>query len=50
MLSPGPIGEAIEASGEETVARAIVDSLAAHRQPDSGYRLRNEWHYLVARA
>jgi SAM-dependent methyltransferase len=50
MLSPGPIGEAIEVSGEETVARAIVDSLVAHRKPDGGYRLRNEWHYLVARA
>ena len=50
LLSPGPVGEAIENSGEEAVARAIVDSLAPHRRPDGSYRLTNEWHFLMARA
>ncbi len=50
MLSPGPVVEAIHASGEDAVAAAIAAALAPHRTPSGGYRLENEWHYLVARA
>lgn len=48
MLSPGGVAEAIQTSGEEAVARAIVEALAPCRTPSGGYRLENEWHYLVA--
>jgi SAM-dependent methyltransferase len=48
MLSPGAAVEAIQASGEEAVAKAIVESLAPYRTPSGGFRLENEWHYLVA--
>jgi hypothetical protein len=29
---------------------ALVEALAPYRTPDGGYRLENEWHYLLARA
>jgi SAM-dependent methyltransferase len=48
LLSPGGVAEAIETSGEEAVANAIVESLAPYRVPSGGYRLENEWHYLIA--
>jgi SAM-dependent methyltransferase len=50
LLAPGGVIEAIETAGEDVVARAILDALAPRRTPDGGYRLRNEWRYLVARA
>jgi SAM-dependent methyltransferase len=50
LLAPGLIVEAIRASGEEAVRRAIVGSLAAFRRPDGSYSLSNEWHFLVASA
>jgi SAM-dependent methyltransferase len=46
LLSRGSVVEAIQTSGERTVAKAIGDSLAPYRTPDGGYRLVNEWHYL----
>jgi SAM-dependent methyltransferase len=49
-LSPGGVVEAIEHSGEEAVRDAIKRGMAPFRGPDGAYRLRNEWHYLVARA
>jgi SAM-dependent methyltransferase len=48
LLSPGGAVEAIEAAGEEAVAKAIVGALRSHRTASGGYRLENEWHYLVA--
>jgi SAM-dependent methyltransferase len=50
MLSPGGVVEAVRASGEEAVTKAIVESLEPYRTSDGGYRLENEWHYLVASA
>ena len=35
---------------EEEVKDAIADGLAAYRTPSGGYRLSNEYHYLIARA
>jgi hypothetical protein len=35
--------------GEEARG-ALVDALAHRRDQRGGYRLENEWHYLVARA
>jgi SAM-dependent methyltransferase len=50
MLAPGLVVEAARAVGEEPVRRAILDALAPYRTADGGYRLENEWHYLIARA
>lgn len=50
LLSPGPVGEAIAAAGEAAVADAILEAAKPYRTPEGGYRLLNEWHYLVARA
>jgi SAM-dependent methyltransferase len=50
MLAPGLVVEVLQRASEEAVRRAIVDALAPYRTPDGGYRLENEWHYLVARA
>jgi SAM-dependent methyltransferase len=35
---------------EQELKQAIIDGLAPYRQPDGGYRLSNEYHYLLARA
>jgi SAM-dependent methyltransferase len=35
---------------ERELKRAIVAGLAPYRKPDGGYRLANEYHYLIARA
>jgi SAM-dependent methyltransferase len=46
-----PMGIALLAGDrEEEVKDAIVAGLAQHRTRDGGYRLRNEYHYLIARA
>jgi SAM-dependent methyltransferase len=50
MLAPGLVVEVARTVGEEPVRRAILEALAPYRTPDGGYRLRNEWHYVVARA
>jgi len=50
MLAPGVVVEAARTAGEEPVRRAILDALAPYRTADGGYRLENEWHYLIARA
>jgi SAM-dependent methyltransferase len=50
MLAPGLIAGAVRDAGEEPVRAAIVAALARYRTPGGGYRLQNEWHYLVARA
>jgi hypothetical protein len=34
---------------EEEVRAAIVEGLAPYRTPGGGYRLRNEFHFLIAR-
>ncbi len=50
VLAPGPMVAAIEAVGEEAVSAAVLETLAPSRTPQGGYRLENEWHYLIARA
>jgi len=40
----------VSTAGEDAMRAALVDALAPYRTPDGGYRLANEWHYLVARA
>ncbi len=49
-LAPGIVVAAIRSAGEEAVREAVVEALAPYRTPSGGYRLVNEWHYLLARA
>jgi SAM-dependent methyltransferase len=49
MMSAGGFG-AIVGERQAEARDAIVDALAGCRTPDGGYRLDNEWHYLIARA
>ncbi len=50
ILSAALAVEAVAAAGEEPVRAAIVDALAPYRTPDGGYRLSNEWRFLLATA
>ncbi|HEU0335436.1 MAG TPA: class I SAM-dependent methyltransferase [Gaiellaceae bacterium] len=49
MISAGGLSVLV-GEREAEVRRAIVDALAAYRQPDGSYRLENEWHTLIASA
>lgn len=49
MLGAGGSAAAITFAGEEAVRTAIVDALALYRTASGGYRLENEWRYLIAR-
>jgi hypothetical protein len=50
MLAPGGIATLVGPEREPDVKKAIVEGLALYRTPDGGYRLQNEYHYLIARA
>jgi SAM-dependent methyltransferase len=49
MMAAGGIAELAGPSREADVKRQIVEALAPHRTADGGYRLENEFHFLVAR-
>lgn len=50
MMSAGGFGAIVGADRQDAARAAIVEALAVCRTPDCGYRLENEWHYLIARA
>jgi SAM-dependent methyltransferase len=50
LRSPGSITVAARTAGEQRVRTAILDSLAPSRTPGGGYRVHNEWRYLIASA
>lgn len=50
MLAPAGIATLVGPAREEAVREAIVAALAPYRTREGGYRLANEYHYLVARA
>jgi len=50
MLAPGGIATLVGPEREPDVKRAIVEELAPYRTSEGGYRLQNEYHYLIARA
>lgn len=50
MLAAGGLAELTGPGRVDPLRAAIVDALAPHRSPDGGYRLQNEYHYLVAYA
>jgi len=49
LLSAASVGDAA-GRREGEVRRALIDVLTPYRTPDGGFRLENEWHYLVASA
>ena len=50
MTSAGGFGAILGADQQQAARDAIVEALAVCRTPDCGYRMDNEWHFLIARA
>ena len=50
MLAPAGIAELVGPAREDDVRRQIVEALAPYRTPEGGYRLENEFHFVIARA
>ena len=50
LVAPMGIALLVGPDREQEVKDAIASGLAKHRTPDRGYRLHNEYHYLIARA
>ena len=50
MTSAGGFGAILGADQQQAARDAIVEALAVCRTPDCGYRMENEWHFLIARA
>jgi hypothetical protein len=50
MLAPAGIADLVGPSHEQEVRRQIVDELAPFRTPQGGYRLENEFHFLIVSA
>ena len=50
MTSAGGFGAILGADQRAAARDAIVEALAVCRTPGGGFRLGNEWHYLIARA
>jgi SAM-dependent methyltransferase len=50
MMAPAGIATLVGREREDEVRAAIVEGLAPYRTPDGGYRLSNEFHFLIARA
>ena len=49
MMSAGGFG-AIVGERQAEARDAILEALACCRTADGGYRMHNEWHFLIARA
>jgi SAM-dependent methyltransferase len=50
MVAPAGIAELVGPAHEPDVRRQMVDALAPFRTDDGGYRLENEFHFVIARA
>jgi hypothetical protein len=50
LVAPAGIAVLVGPDREDEVKDAISAGLVRHRTPDGGYRLRNTFHYLIARA
>ena len=49
MLSAGGFG-AIVGDRQDEAREAVLEALAVCRTPACGYRIENDWHFLIARA
>ena len=50
MMAPAGIATLVGPEREGEVRAAIVEGLEPYRTPEGGYRLENEFHFLIARA
>jgi hypothetical protein len=50
MVAPAGLAVLVGPEREDQFKDAIVRGLAPYRAPDGAYRLRNAFHYLIARA
>jgi hypothetical protein len=50
LVAPAGLALLVAQDREEQLKDAIVAGLAEHRSADGGYRLRNAFHGLIARA
>jgi SAM-dependent methyltransferase len=50
MLSAGGLALVAHETGGGLVETAIAEALEPYRTPDGGYRVDDEWHYLIAAA
>jgi SAM-dependent methyltransferase len=50
LVAPAGLAVIVGPEREEELGDAIVAGLAPYRTPDAGYRLRSDFHYLIARA
>ena len=50
LMSSGPAVLAIQTSGEQAVARAVIQAIAPFKQKDGSYSLQNEFRFVVARS
>lgn len=50
MVAPAGIATLVGPEHENEVKEQIVAALALNRTPEGGYRVNNEYHYLIARA
>jgi hypothetical protein len=50
LIAPAGLALLVGAEREPAFRRALVDGLAEYRTPDGGYRLSNQYHFLIARA
>jgi hypothetical protein len=50
MMAPAGIGEIVGPEREAELKAAVVQGLAPFRTPEGGYRLDNEYRFLIARA
>jgi SAM-dependent methyltransferase len=50
LVAPAGIAVLVGPDHEEAAKDAIVAGLASRRAPDGAYQLKNEFHYLIARA
>ena len=50
MLSAGGFGAIVGERQDEARAAGWLEALAVCRTPDCGYRIENDWHFLIARA
>jgi SAM-dependent methyltransferase len=50
LVAPAGLALLVGPEREDELRRALIDGLARYRQPHGSYRLRNTYHYLIARA
>jgi SAM-dependent methyltransferase len=50
LVAPAGIAVLVGPEREPGFKQALIEGLVPHRQADGSYRLRNEYHFLIARA